>query len=179
VKADADLVRACLDRDPTAFGGLLERYERPVFTAAIRMLGNREDAADVCQTVFLRAWENLASYDPERPFYSWIYRIAIHESLRALDRRRSHDELPDDAASPEPGPGERLSGRELSDVLERALSHLSDEYRTVIVMRHFLDSSYKDMAEALGVPEKTVKSRLFTARQRLRALLEAEGILGS
>lgn len=178
VKADdAQIVRSVLDGDAAAFGELLGRYERPVYNAALRMLGNREDAADVCQTVFLRAWENLADFDPERRFYSWIYRIAIHESLRALERRRAHDEVPDDAPSREPGPETRLSDLELAGIVQRALLAMTPEYRAVIVMRHFLDSSYREMAEALGLPEKTVKSRLFTARQRLKVELEAGGVL--
>lgn len=176
---DAELVRACLGGDVEAFGGLVERYERPVFNAALRMLGNREDAADVSQTVFLRAWEKLATYDPERRFYSWIYRIAIHETLRALDRRRVHDEVPADTPSLERDAGERVADLELAVVVQEALLLMSANDRAVIVMRHFLDASYREMADALGVPEKTVKSRLFTARMRLRGLLEAKGVLGS
>jgi RNA polymerase sigma-70 factor (ECF subfamily) len=177
VKADTDLVRSCLEGDAKAFGELLDRYERPVFNAALRMLGNRDDAADVTQTVFLRAWESLATYDPERRFYSWIYRIAINESLRAVERRRPHDELPNGAVSHDPGPDARLSDARLADTIQKALLVMTPDYRAVIVMRHFLDASYQEMADALGVPEKTVKSRLFTARRRLRELLEAEGVL--
>lgn len=179
MKADADLVRSSLDGDAAAFGELLDRYERPVFNAAFRMLGNREDAADVCQTVFLRAWESLASYDPERRFYSWIYRIAIHESLRVLERRRPQDDLTDVAASRDVAPDALVERADLARTVQEALDVMTTDYRTVIVMRHFLDASYQEIAEALQVPEKTVKSRLFTARQRLRTLLEAEGILRS
>lgn len=176
MKADADLVRSCLEGDEAAFGELLDRYERQVFNAAFRMLGNREDAADVCQTTFLRAWESLESFDPERRFYSWIYRIAIRESLRALERRRSVEEIPETAESPDPGPEARAADEQRSRVVQQALDAMTADYRAVIVLRHFLDATYQEMAEALEIPEKTVKSRLFTARQQLRALLEAQGI---
>ena len=179
MKADADLVRESLGGDGRAFGELLARYERPVFNAAYRMLGNRDDAADVSQTTFLRAWENLASYDPERRFYSWIYRIALNESLRALERRRPVDVGPPPDRSDEPTAALRLVGAETAKTIQKVLDAMTPEYRAVIVLRHFLDANYQEMAEALGIPEKTVKSRLFTARQRLRVLLEAEGILGT
>ncbi|MDH4261320.1 MAG: sigma-70 family RNA polymerase sigma factor, partial [Gammaproteobacteria bacterium] len=86
-EADAARVRECLAGDPQAFAELVERYEKPVFNVAARMLRNPEDARDVTQTVFLKAYQNLSSYDPKFRFYSWIYRMAINESIDILRLR--------------------------------------------------------------------------------------------
>ena len=85
---DGELVRRCYERDRRAFEKLVVRYERPVFNAALRMLHDREEARDVAQTVFLKVYEHLADYDPSHRFYSWIYRIALNESINTLHRRR-------------------------------------------------------------------------------------------
>lgn len=175
---DADLVRACLAGTTAAFGDLVERYERPIFNVAFRILGDRQAAEDVAQTVFLKAWENLRGYDPKYRFYSWIYRIAINESVNHLKARRAEDPIPGDAVWNGPGPDALTEGADLARAVQRALSGLKPEHRAVIVLRHFAGCSYRDMAETLGIPEKTVKSRLFTARQLLKDLLTAKGIVG-
>ena len=134
------------------------------------MLHHTEDARDVTQTVFLKAYEHLDAYDPKFKFYSWIYRIALNESINALQRRQpqraAHREAPDG----EPGP-ERGRPEPVARVPAACAHDLATEYRAVIVLQHFLDSSYEDMSEILGMPEKTVKSRLFTARQALKKAL--------
>ena len=81
---DAARVRECLAGDPQAFAALVEQYEKPVYNVALRMLRNSEDARDIAQTVFMKAYQNLSNYDPQYKFYSWIYRMAINESLNIL-----------------------------------------------------------------------------------------------
>jgi RNA polymerase sigma-70 factor (ECF subfamily) len=174
-ESDATLVRRCCDGDPKAFEALVVRYRRPVYNAALRVLHDREEARDVAQTVFLKAYEHLADYDPSHRFYSWIYRIALNESINLLQRRRPRAPLDLEMAGDEPGPEELLRTSQLSGGLEACIAVLRDEYRAVIVLRHYLGCSYEDMASILGVPEKTVKSRLFSARQLLRTAMEARG----
>lgn len=173
---DGGLVMRCRSGDRRAFAALVVRYEKPVYNAALRMLRNPEDARDVTQTVFLKAYEHLGDYDPHYRFYSWIYRIALNESINALHRRMRLAPISGEEADGEPGPEETLDRQQLGRGIEGALMALKPEYRSVVVLKHLLDCSYEEMSEMLGLPEKTVKSRLFTARQLLREALLARGM---
>lgn len=177
--SDAELVRRCCNGDRTAFEVLLRRYERPVYNAALRLLRNPDDARDVSQTVFLKAYEHLADYDPKYRFYSWIYRIAVNESLHGLSRRHPIEALDEDTRDMRPGPDELVGDEQTSRGVQGALMRIKPEYRTVIVLKHLLGCSYHDMSEILQLPEKTVKSRLFTARQLLRDALLHQGMDGT
>jgi RNA polymerase sigma-70 factor (ECF subfamily) len=176
---DADLVRECVNGNRSAFEALLERYERPVYNLALRIVGQSDEARDVTQTVFLRAFEHLRSFDPRFRFFSWLYRIAVNESLDAAARRRGGGSpLLDTRPAPERGPEDRLQRAESVVAVRRAVAALPPDSRAVLVLRHYLDCGYKEMSEILGIPEKTVKSRLFTARERLRQVLAAGGVTG-
>jgi RNA polymerase sigma-70 factor (ECF subfamily) len=172
---DGALVRRCCDGDRRAFEALVVRYQGTVYNAALRMLHDREEARDVAQTVFMKAYEHLAKYDPKFKFYSWLYRIALNESINALQRRRPNAAFDPDAPDGLPGPEEALGQSQAHASLLRALVSLSTEYRAVIVLRHFTGCSYEDVSDILHVPEKTVKSRLFSARQQLKTALQDEG----
>lgn len=166
---DAIWVARCLQGDPGAFETLVRRYQGILYTVAFRLTANREDAKDVAQNTFVRAYEHLDSYDPNRKFFSWIYRIAVNESLNYRRTQRAHEPLdPAVEARATADPVERV---EAAERLQAALMSLSPEYREVVVMRYFAELSYEEIGEAVGIPEKTVKSRLFSARQRLGQLL--------
>ena len=176
---DADLVRRCRDGERTAFDRLVRLYERPVFNLALRMTRNREDALDVTQTAFLKAFERLHAYDANYRFFSWIYRIAINESLDLLAARPRgaepvDDRLPDATRRT---PESELGEAQFTAALERAIQQLRPDHRAVVLLRHVADCSYAEIAQALELPEKTVKSRLFSARQALREALDREGLL--
>jgi RNA polymerase sigma-70 factor (ECF subfamily) len=141
------------------------------------MLRNHEDARDVAQTVFLKVFEHLPEYDPTHKFYSWIYRIALNESINVLSRRKRQEPVEDDEPDERRGPEDLVDGEQLSRHVQVALMAIKAEYRSVIVLKHFLDLSYEDIAEVLQLPEKTVKSRLFTARQMLKDALQNRGAL--
>ena len=163
---DAEAIRRCLSGDAGAFEVLVGRYERVLYTVALRMLGNAEDAADATQNAFLKAYEWLGSFDPAFRFFSWIYRILTNECLNALrDRRPQEPVTPEMAVAP--GPLDALEADERRRVLQAALMTLPIDAREVIVLRHFGELSYDEMAATLGIPAKTVKSRLYTARQQL------------
>jgi RNA polymerase sigma-70 factor (ECF subfamily) len=175
---DAARVRECLAGDPQAFTSLVEQYEKPVYNVALRMLRDPEDARDIAQTVFLKAYQNLANYDPQFKFYSWIYRMAINESLNVLRARGRvagpvEECLPDDRA----GPSEQLHVDQRREALLEAVDRLKPEHRAVIVLKYFVDRNYEDMGEILGIDAKTVKSRLYTARQILKDQLASRGAL--
>jgi RNA polymerase sigma-70 factor (ECF subfamily) len=175
VSSDADdsaLVRRCAEGDQQAFAQLLDRYETPVFNVVLRMVHDYEDARDTTQTVFVKAFTNLGSFDPRRRFFSWIYRIAINESLNFIGKR-SRREIATAAATSgmaDSGATDHRAaeaGRDLHD----ALARIQPDDRAAILLKHILGCSYRDMARILDLPEKTVKSRLYTARERLRKAL--------
>ena len=165
---DATLVRRCLAGERAAFEQLVVRYQKPVYNAALRLLRDPEEARDIAQTTFLNAFTHLADYDPSYKFYSWIYRIAINESLHVVQKRRLVDVVRDDEADDAPGPETLVASEQTAKAIEDALMRVKPELRSVIVLRHFLHLSYQDMGEVLQLPAKTVKSRLYTARQLLR-----------
>jgi RNA polymerase sigma-70 factor (ECF subfamily) len=170
------LVRRTLDGDSRAFGEIVAEYEKVLFNVALRMTNSREDAADLTQTAFLKAYRNLGTWDSRHRFFSWIYRILVNATLDLLARRRPQEELdeglPSDGASPE----DTVHERQLAGRVQAALMELTPEKRQVIVLRHFLHQSHRDISEAIGIPEKTVKSRLHDARQALGTVLQRRGV---
>jgi len=173
---DAMLVEACLHGDRHAFNELVDRYEGPLFSAAYRITGSVEDAMDATQNAFVNAYEKLHTFDSSYRFFSWIYRIAVNQSLNLVDRRREQTELVEDTPAESRGPAEIFDSTETRGHLKQALLELEPHYRTVIVLKHLEGFSYREIGELLEVPEKTVKSRLFTARQRLRVILTKRGV---
>ena len=171
---DQTLVECCKKGDHAAFTILVTRYQRPIYNAAYRVLGNEEDASDITQTVFLRIGERLHEYDPQYKFFSWIYRIAINESINLLRRNRREDPLDDEVEHPGPvtaSPEWQYDNKQLSDRIQRALMSMKVDDRVVLTLRHFSDCSYTEIGHILDVEVKTVKSRLFEARRRLSELL--------
>ncbi|MDH4036480.1 MAG: sigma-70 family RNA polymerase sigma factor [Candidatus Krumholzibacteria bacterium] len=174
---DAELVRECLSGNQRAFETLVRKYEKPIYNVALRILKDPDDAMDISQTVFVKAYEKLESFDEKREFFSWIYRIAINESINASKKTRRQDEYESGVTAALPPTQEEQRNAEiLSEEIERAIEVLTLDYRMVIVLRHFHDFSYQEIAEILDIPEKTVKSRLFTARQQLKDVLTARGV---
>ena len=172
--ADCALVERCRRGDQAAFTELVIRYQRPIYNAALWILRRPEDASDVAQMVFVKVVEQLDDYDPQYRFFSWIYRIAVNESLNVL-RRNRHDEALDETHDVESGnsadPAWQFAESERALRLRRALAGMSTNDRMVLTLRHFGELSYREIGEILDVDEKTVKSRLFDARHRLRELV--------
>jgi RNA polymerase sigma-70 factor (ECF subfamily) len=172
---DTDLVTRMKQGDARAFEAILEKYERAVFNVAYRTVQDYDDAADITQTVFLKAYERARSYDPRYKFFSWLYRIAVNESLNYLKRRRREVQLEGELADLSTDPDVRVAQDEQSERIQKALMDLTPDYRVVVVLRYFLEMSYREIGEIVGIREKTVKSRLFSARQRLRTILTHQG----
>jgi RNA polymerase sigma-70 factor (ECF subfamily) len=167
---DAALVSRTVTGDAAAFESLVVRYEGVLFRVALRMLGDYDEARDATQAAFIKAYRKLPSFDARYRFFSWIYRILLNECLNAQRDRRPHEPIAPEL--PAAGtPLDLLEAAERRRRVQQALTALPDEYRQVVVLRHFAELSYDDIAETLGIPAKTVKSRLYTARQRLIELL--------
>ena len=168
---DQILVRRYLGGERGAFEPLVDRYQKTIFNVALRMAHDPDDAADITQNVFIKASEKLGSYDPKYKFFSWIYRIAVNESLNFVGSKRKNDELPENLVSGDSNPEEMLQAGMLSNSVEEGLAKLTDDNRIVIILRHFEEMSYDEISFILDLPVKTVKSRLFTARQSLKKIL--------
>jgi len=172
---DEALVESCRKGDRAAFDVLVRRYQRPVYNAAYRVLGNVDDANDITQGVFVKVLERLDEYDPRWKFFSWIYRITINESInvqRHRARDRPIDEAADFTAPDGADPEWQLQNGQRSTRVQKALMSMKADDRVVLTLRHFSECSYEEMARILDLEEKTVKSRLFEARQRLSTLLK-------
>ena len=168
---DTQLIERCRSGDRQAFEALLVEYEKPVFNAAYRMLNSRDDAQDVTQTVFLKVFENIDQFDPSRRFFSWIYRITLNESINWLGKKNRLEPLTYEAAFEGKGPEQEVESANVAANVQAALMTIKSDYRSVVVLKHFLGCSYMEISQILDVPKKTVKSRLYTARQQLKDAL--------
>jgi RNA polymerase sigma-70 factor (ECF subfamily) len=173
---DGALVARCLNGEWEAYGELVRRYERPLYNAALRIVGDSDDAEDIVQGVFVKAYEKLDTYDSKRKFFSWIYRMMVNASINILDSRRPRVDLDPDLPSPGDSPETEYVRGEVSRQVEEALSKLKPEYRMAVVLKYFGDLSYEELGYVLELPTKTVKSRLYEARRMLSALVSGAGV---
>jgi len=173
---EAELIRRSLGGDAEAYGELVVRHQRVLYNVALRMTGNREDAQDITQVAFIKAYQKLASFDRSRKFFSWVYRILWNEALNHIQRRPRHDPLEDEMPAESALPDRESEANEASALIQEAIQELPADYRQVILLRHFAQLSYQEMSRVIELPEKTVKSRLFTARRLLGSILERKGV---
>jgi len=174
-EADGALLARYRKGDQEAFAELVVRYQRPLYNAALWIVRKPEDASDVTQIVFLRVAERLDEYDPKHKFFSWIYRIAVNESLNLLRRSGREDELDEEidfAASESASPDWQLAQAQQSRQIKAAMLRLKANDRMVLMLRHFSEFGYEEIAQILDLDVKTVKSRLYEARRRLGELLQ-------
>jgi RNA polymerase sigma-70 factor (ECF subfamily) len=197
--ADRELVALTLRGRPDAYGELVRRHQSAVYNVVCRLIGDRQDALDLAQDTFVRAYRALGSFDTARPFSPWIGRIAVNTALNWLQRRRvptvplarrsnlpttntageaeEYCELPvaDDTSEPE----RIYLVAEQQALLRGAILELPPHFRAVIELRHFQDLSYEEIAVTLGIALSDVKSHLFRARRMLRVRLERENEEGT
>lgn len=172
---DLDLLRRYADGDPAAFDQIVERYERRVFSIALRMCGNREDARDVTQDVFVNALRALRRFRGEAQLGTWFHRVAVNASLDMLRRAKTRPTAPleaaGDAPASDPGPDVEAERAQRAAAVHTALAKISDEHRAVLVLYEIEGLDYAEVADALGVPVGTVKSRIHRARIEMARLL--------
>ena len=173
---DSLLVRDTLAGDGYAFDELVERYQGKIYNLALGITGNSHDARDAVQNAFLKAYQSLSRYNPAYKFFSWIYRIGFNESINAVNRRRQTVQLDVDTATSAAGPHRHATSRQTGSAIREVLGELSPNQRVTIVLRHFHGLTYREMSEVIGVPEERVKSRLFSARVKMRQRLSEMGL---
>jgi RNA polymerase sigma factor (sigma-70 family) len=177
---DASLARRCLAGDEAAYEAVLALHRDRVFALLLRLLRDPRDAEDVAQEAFLKAFRAMGSYDPGRPLLSWLFKIAHNAALDFLRAKGRPAESLDDeeaAAVAEGAPGIEagLLAAERAERLSRLMASLPPLYREALQLRHVEGLDYRAIGEVLGLPEGTVKIRLFRARELLRAKLESLG----
>ncbi|HGY56573.1 MAG TPA: sigma-70 family RNA polymerase sigma factor [Caldithrix abyssi] len=177
-REDKELVKRCVKGDQKAFEALVDKYQKTVFNIIYRLIHNYDESEDLTQKVFIKVYENLDAFNSRYKFFSWLYRIAVNESLNHIKAKKRLTPLEEGYAASEKRPDETFNGKEVSERLQNAINQLNANYRTVIILKHFQNCSYSEIADIVDIPEKTVKSRLFTARQLLKDILIKEGITG-
>jgi RNA polymerase sigma-70 factor (ECF subfamily) len=183
-RTDEELVEACQAGEASAFDVLVARWEDRIRGAAFRFLGSEEEARDVAQEAFLKAYRALGSFKREARFSSWLYQIATNLCRDRLRRRRTRasvslEELEETGpVIVETGPGahERLLQKDLARVVRRAVHALSEEQREVVILKEYQGLTFLEIAQALDVPVSTVKTRLYRGLAQLRLRLEREGV---
>lgn len=169
---DGDLVALTLRGNSEAFATLVERYDRAVYHLAYRTLHDAEEARDVTQEAFFKAFRSLRTFKAGAKFSTWIFAITYHACCDRLSRRKhySGDELPE-RADAAPGPEQRVIALDEASRLRAAIDALPEKYRTVITLFHLQGKQYEEIATVLGLPMGTVKTHLFRAKEQLRRLL--------
>lgn len=189
---DLELVERARAGDTDAFRTLFERYHRRAYTLAAGIVRNPDDALDVVQDAFIKAHRHLAKFEGSSSFYTWLYRIVMNlaiDHLRKTRRTRQVDfndsigrddgEVSDESLLPRilgQNPGKAVISKEIREQISKALDELSDNHRTVLILRELEGLSYEEMAEAMNCSKGTIMSRLFHARKNMqKRLLEYMG----
>jgi RNA polymerase sigma-70 factor (ECF subfamily) len=174
--AERELVRAGQRGDREAFDRLVERYQRSVYHLCYRYTGGHEDANDLAQETFLRAWRSIGRFRGDSAFSTWLYRIAVnaclnHRAVRRLPTQEVTEALPD----PSRGALSRVEGEEEAERVRGAIADLPEKQRATLILKVYHELSHEEVARALGSSVGTVKSNLFHALANLRRRLGAEG----
>jgi len=181
---DEELVAATREGDSTAFDQLVHRWDRKIHGAAFRVLGSHEDAREVSQEAFLKAYRGLGGFEQRARFSSWLYQIALNLCRDRLRRKRgrhmvSLDEMGEDEGArllpSEPSVHREVESLDLSRRVARAVAELPAEQREVIVLKEYQELTFVEIAEVLGSPVSTVKTRLYRGLTELRRRLERDG----
>ncbi len=173
---DRDLVNRARNGDVEAYNLLVSRWERRVYNYVLKLVSNREDALDLSQDVFLKAYQSLRKLEEAARFAPWLFRIAHNEAFSLLRRRRPETDVVDQP--PPSAPGSRMLPVETSLAVASALERLSEEQREAVVLKIYQGFKFEEMAQILGCPVSTIKSRVYTALDVLKKTLAPVNMRG-
>lgn len=180
---EKELIAQCKKGDRYAFKVLVDKYQKKAFMVAYGVVGNYDDAMDVCQDAFVKAFKAISSFEADSSFFTWFYKIIVNQSIDFQRREKRHsageyleDTLEDDVPdyhldNTKNNPVNELEKKELYSILEKGLKKLSPEHRAVVVFRELEGLSYREIADIMDTSEGTVMSRLFYARKKLQEFL--------
>jgi RNA polymerase sigma-70 factor (ECF subfamily) len=183
---DQELIKRCLAGDLDAFRDLIEPHQASVFRIALSVLGNREEAEEATQDAFVRVYRGLHSFRGDAAFRGWVYRVAVntcYNASRRVRRRRAVEKSMDPRSLPEtglddkPSPESEIADREIGRKVRELIRRLPKKLYEVVVLSYLRDLSHEEIADALGIPRGTVKSRLHLARERLGREITRTGLL--
>jgi RNA polymerase sigma-70 factor (ECF subfamily) len=183
---DRELIESAQRGDKEAFAALVKKYHKNIYSLAYRMTSNREDAMDITQEVLLRAYRAIASFQPDKPFLPWIYRITWNicaDRGRKIGRTPGEESINDTEseasrlASSTPTPDKEFERQELERTLKSAIEKLNDGYRELVVLFHIEGLSIREISEMTNMKETVIKNRLYRGRQMLKKILEAGGLV--
>jgi RNA polymerase sigma-70 factor, ECF subfamily len=179
---DEELVQRSMDGDVDSFNQLVRRWERPIYALAYRTIGREEDARDLCQETFLRAFRGLPGFKGQAKFSSWLYRIALNLCRDWIRRQRRTPTVPMPEGvdlielASEQGPVESIEDlvarREMSQAVAEAMQYLPEEQRTAIILKEYHGLTFQEIADLQGCPLSTVKTRLYQGLSVLRRQLD-------
>ena len=181
------LIARIVGGDQEAFANLMDAYEKPVYNLCLRMCGNQEDAKDLAQEAFLKAWRGLAFYHAESAFSTWLYRLTTNVCIDFLRRRKRRptvsltveqegEEAAElEVADEQPQPEEQVLHKEVRSEIAGAMEHLEEDFRMILTLRVIDELSYEEIAEIMDLKIGTVKSRLARARIKLKKILLQSG----
>ncbi len=170
---DHSIIKKVLEGDTASFAEIVVRYQQIIFNLTYQMTGNEEDARDLTQEIFIRAYMNLDRIDPHYKFFSWLYRLGVNQTLDFIKRRKPLILTENLMAHDRYAENENGNLTEKKTYVRKAIQKLKPKYRLLIVMKYYSAFSYDQMSLITGIPEKKVKSRLFEARQMLRTTLKS------
>ena len=188
VPSDEDLVEAFQSGDISAFDQLVRRWDRKIQGVVYRLVGNHDEARDLSQEAFLKAYRALGTFKKEARFSSWLYQIALNATRDRLRRRRRHPDVSLDDVEERPDASLRdarpsafdlIESSDLSRLVAAAMAGLPDEQREVLILKEYEGLTFPEIAETLDVPLSTVKTRLYRGLVQLRIRLERQGIRGA
>jgi RNA polymerase sigma-70 factor (ECF subfamily) len=169
---DREAVQACQRGDRASFDGLVERHQRDVYRLCCRYLDNPQDARDLAQETFLRAYRSIGSFRGDSAFATWLFRIAVNACLNFRARRRAESEpLPRDVRDGAPGAADRIERDERSRRVREAVSQLPDKQRATLILKVYHEMTHEQVAKILGTSVGTVKANLFHALGNLKRLV--------
>lgn len=169
---DNKLISNTLNGNIESFGMLVEKYQEKMLNLALQITNDKDAAKDIAQTAFIKSYQNLEHFNTSKKFFSWIYRITLNESLNYRKHSQYTENIFDDVNENNTSSQEEIERQEISAIVNKAVNDLDDKYKSLIILKHFQELSYEEIAEITDLPISKVKSRLYIARENLRNILQ-------